>query len=93
MFEDLLKKEIDILIYDTQGKPYFQHIIKIILMLVSVVGTVYTFYHGLRTEKKFKIYMEKTPEGRAIISVVKLLCLWVFVVALFKNKKFTNRYV
>lgn len=93
LFEDLLKKEIDILVYDTQGKPFFQDLFKTFLRLVSIVGTIFFFLQGLKTDKKIKVSIEKTPEGRFFTKLVGLMCGCLLIITLIKHLRMCKRYV
>ncbi len=60
LFEDLLKSEIDILIYDTKGRPYAHTMLKFIYMLFTVGAAIWSLYALRKYDPKNGILLDRT---------------------------------
>jgi hypothetical protein len=60
LFEDLLKTELDILIYDTKGRPYAHNLLKFFYLLLTVSAGVWSIYALRKHDPKNGVLIDRT---------------------------------
>jgi hypothetical protein len=93
LFEDLLKTELQIAIYDTKGKPFTWQMLKFIYMLLTVGTSIWGIDLLIQADPRNKVLLEKTFYGKVYKFVIYLLCTTLFLVAWGKHMAFKKRYV
>lgn len=61
--------------------------------MIFFVVITYLALKSLNDEKIYKLLIEKTPEGRTIITFVKIITGFILLRLLFRHLKMNKRYV
>lgn len=93
LFEDLLKSELTITIYDTLGKPFRWQMLKLIYMLLTVGTSLWGIDLLVQADPRNKVLLEKTFYGKLYRFAIYFLCTGLFLVAWGKHMSFRKRYV
>ena len=93
LFEDLLKSEFQIPVYDTKGKPYTHMWMKNLFNIFFFGLTVWFLKSFAESSPKNKVFLERTSGGKLFQSLLYGFAGWFLVVGFFRYVKFQRRFV
>jgi hypothetical protein len=93
LFEDLLKSELTIVIYDTFGRPFRWQLLKFVYMLLTVGLALWGIDLLVQADPRNKVLLEKTFYGKIYRWTIYLLCVVLFFRAWGRHMSFKKRFV
>ena len=93
LFEDLLKTEIDIAIYDTKGRPFAHAVLKWFWGMLSVGAVMWGFYALREYDPKNGVLLDRTTEGKVVKYTMHGVAFVMFCVVCSRYLNFMKRYV
>lgn len=93
LFEDLLKSQIDILIYDTKGKPYAHFLLKILYIWLSLAASYWSIQAFRDYNPKNGVLLDRTTMGKIAKYTIYTCIGLMSIVSIFKYHNFRTKYV
>jgi hypothetical protein len=84
---------LEIPIYDTKGKPFYWHLLKLLYLGLSIYAAIYAFEMLVQVDPKNKVLLEKTFYGKLYKTVIYAGCVWIFLRTLLNHHAFYKKYV
>lgn len=87
LFDEILNNQLNILIYDTEGRFYKSSLTRLLLYL-AVIGLSWASYYMMIRDPKTEIIMNRTSQGE-LIRAIHILCsvgLLIYGVVVYRRK-------